>query len=155
MIKIFSYFSREEWRRRVVKAVFKSLIVIGAYFFVMFFLQTMFDLVPSLLSSFQVIVVLFVVFVVVGEFASKTIFQPVISGVRASLVFVYMIYGSSSEVVSLTVDNVSLTMDLGVFFYAGAILSLMSIVVSALELLFFLNKRTESQAGLLQVDGRA
>jgi hypothetical protein len=121
----------------------------------MFFLGTMFDLVPTLMSSFQAIVVLFVIFVVVGEFASKTIFQPVISGVRASLVFVYMLFGSNSGVVSLTVDNVSLSMDLGVFFYVGAVFSLMSMVVSVLELLFFLNKRTESRAGLLQVDGRA
>lgn len=137
----------KDLQRRCIITAVKVIIILVLYSLAMAFLLPIFDAVPDFIPSVEAFAIIYVVLMVIGDLTVRTICQPVVGCAKAMLAIFFIIFALGETAVSVTTANFSLTLDMGLVFSAGAILSLFGLVSAILETISFLNERAEKKSG--------
>ncbi len=134
---------------RALEASLKALVFYLLFEVAWLYVGSLFDSVPGFGSTIQSIVIVFIVFMAIGTLTKGTIFHSVFNGARAVLILFYIVSEFGSSVVSVTEQNVTLSVDLSLFLTVSIILSLVGLSIAIMEAFAFLNEKAELDAGML------
>jgi uncharacterized ion transporter superfamily protein YfcC len=129
---------------RVVRASVKAILVYLLYFFIAPLLAPLFGLIPGFMETIEIFVTVYIVLMILSDLTAHTIFQYFFNSARALFVIAYLILQLGSGVISMDVENFSLTVNLTMFYTIAALLSLLGFAKSVLQAINFLNERAES-----------
>ena len=129
---------------RVVKASVKAILVYLLYFFIAPLLAPLLGLIPGFMETIEIFVTVYIVLMILSDLTAHTIFQYFFNTARALFVIAYLILQLGSGVISMDVENFSLTLNLTMFYTIAALLSLLGFAKSVLQAINFLNERAES-----------
>jgi hypothetical protein len=127
--------------RNVLKATIKGMIFYAIYFIISIFLTPVFDAIPSLQHTVETFVAVYISLIVIGEVLSGTIYKHLFNIAKAVFVIIYLIFSLEGGIVSTTVHEVRLTLDLRMFLTAATLLSLLGLAKSMFQAIDFLNER--------------
>jgi uncharacterized ion transporter superfamily protein YfcC len=129
---------------RVVKATLRVVVVYLLYFFLAPLLAPIFKLVPGFAGTIETFVVVFIVLMVLGDLAERTIFQCFFSTARSLFVIAYLILSLGDGIINVGFENFSLSVNLTMFCTIAVLLSLLGLARSVLQAINFMNERAES-----------
>ena len=129
---------------RVVKASVKAILVYLLYFFVAPLVSPLFGLIPGFMETVELFVTVYIVLMILSDLTAHTIFQYFFNTGRALFVIAYLILQLGTGVISMDVENFSLTLNLTTFYTIAALLSLLGLAKTVLQAINFLNERAES-----------
>ena len=129
---------------RVVRASVKAILVYLLYFFIAPLLAPLVGLIPGFMVTIEIFVTVYIVLMILSDLTARTIFQYFFNTARALFVIAYLILQLGSGVISMDVENFSLTVNLTMFYTIAALLSLLGFAKSVLQAINFLNERAES-----------
>ena len=129
---------------RVVKATLKAVLVYLLYFFTMPLVAPLFGLIPGFTETIEIFVTVYIVLMILSDLTAHTIFQYFFNTARALFMIAYIILQLGNGIISLNVENFSLTMNLTMFYTIAALLSLLGLAKSVLQAINFLNERAET-----------
>jgi hypothetical protein len=141
--------TRKEISFRALEASVKALVFYLLFSVIWIYVGSLFDSIPSFGASIQSFVIAYIAFMVIGTVTKGTIFHSVFNGARAMLIFFYMVAELGSSIVSVTMQNVTLSVDLSLFLSISVILSLVGLATAVMEAIGFLNEKAERDAGML------
>ena len=128
---------------KVFKAVLKSTILYAAYLLILLILTPVSQLVPGLESMLETFVTIYIVLIVLGELTSDTIFQYFLNAVKALFMIGYTIFTLQGGIFGVTLENVSLMIDLRLFMVIAIILGLLGLAKTMLQAVNYMNERSE------------
>ena len=134
---------------RALEASLKALVFYLLFEVAWLYVGSLFDSVPGFGSTIQAIVIVFIVFMAIGTLTKGTIFHSMFNGARAVLILFYIVSEFGPSVVSVTEQNVTLSVDLSLFLIVSVILSLVGLSIAIMEAFAFLNEKAERDAGML------
>ncbi len=141
--KLLGTMSRRELVWRIAKTVAKVVVISLLYLVVLPFLQPFFQMAPELAASLEAFVVIYLVFMVIGDLTAKTIWHYVFNVASSFLVLSYLIYVLNNRLVSVTFEGVVLTLDLSLFYVTVVGLSLLGLARAFLQVINFLSEKAE------------
>ncbi len=130
-----------------MKAIVKVGIISLLYLIVVPYLQPLFQMAPELAVSLEVFVVVYVVFMVIGDLTAKTVWHYVFNVASAFLVLSYLVYALNNRFVSVTFEGVALTLDLTLFYVMIVGLGLLGLARAFIQVINFLSEKTEQDFG--------
>lgn len=129
---------------RVVRASVKAILVYLLYFFIAPLLAPLVGLIPGFKETIEIFVMVYIVLMILSDLTARTIYQYFFNTARALFIIAYLILQLGSGVISMNVENFSLTVNLSMFYTIAALLSLLGFAKSVLQAINFLNERAES-----------
>jgi hypothetical protein len=141
--------TKKEVFLRALEAAVKALVFYLLFSVAWIYVGSLFDLVPGFAASIQSFVIAYIAFMVIGTLTRGTIFNAVFNGARAMLILFYMVSELGSSIISVTAQNVTLSVDLSLFLTISVILSLVGLSTAVMEAIAFLNEKAERDAGML------
>ena len=76
---------------RVAKATVKAILVYLIYFLLVPMLAPLFELIPGFMESIEVLVIVYIVLMILGDLTAKTVFQYFFSTARALFFMAYLL----------------------------------------------------------------
>lgn len=132
---------------RVLKAAAKGILVYLLYFIIWtIFLAPLAFLAPNLQEIIETFLLVYIVLMVIGEFTSGTIFQHFFEATRALFVIGYLLFSLKGGVVSLTYQEISLTINLSLFLMFAILLSLLGLTKSVLQAINYLAHKVDDNS---------
>ena len=129
---------------RALKATLKGIF----FYFLYFILWTMFlaplaFLVPNLQATIETFLAVYILLIVIGEFAHGTVFQHFFDAAKTLFIIGYLLLSLKGGIVSLTYQEIILTVDLRLFLMFAILLSLLGLSKSVLQAINYLTQKTE------------
>jgi hypothetical protein len=128
---------------RIVKAAIKGVIFYIVYFVLSIFLAPISELVPGFKEAIEIIAMVYISLMIVGELTSGTIFQHFFNVAKELFVIGCLILSLESGVVSVTYQQIKLTVDLRLFLIIAIFLGLLGLSKSLLQTIDFLNEKAQ------------
>jgi hypothetical protein len=138
--------TRKDLRSRAVKAIVKTVLACVLYVVLVVLLAPVSDLVAGFAETMQTFFIVYVVLMIVGEFAERTIFQPILNGARAVFVLFYVVLALGDSVIIVTSESATLTLNMSLVFTVVVALCLIGVASAALEAVSFLSERAERES---------
>jgi hypothetical protein len=134
---------RQIWFK-AFKAAIKAILFYALYFVLWtMFLAPVAGIVPGLQQMIETFVIVYIVFMIVGELTSGTVFQYFFDSARALFVISFLILSLNGGMISGTFENVNLIVDVRLFLVFAALLGLLGFAKSVLQAISFMNERAE------------
>jgi hypothetical protein len=131
---------------KALKATVKGILFYITYFVLWGLISPLSEFIPELQQILEIFVIVYVVFVILGELASGTIYQYFLKVARALFVTLYLLLELKGGVFSLTYNNINFFVDLRMVLAVVVLLSLLGIAKSMLQAVNYLNERAEYKA---------
>ncbi len=129
---------------RVAKATLKATFVYLLYFFSVPLLTPLFGLIPSFMETIQIFVTIYIVLMILGDLTERTIFHCFFNAARALFIIAYMVFSVGDGVMSVPVENFTLTVNLSILYTIIALLGLLGLAKALMEAIHFMSERAES-----------
>jgi len=100
------------------------------------------------MESIEAFVAVYIVLMILGDLAERTIFQYFFSTARALFFMAYLLLSMGNGVISTSYENFSLTVNLTLFYTIAVTLSLLGVASSILQAINFMSERAEATSGL-------
>ena len=133
---------------RIAKATVKAILVYLLYFLVAPMVAPLLELIPGFMESIEVFVAVYIVLMILGDLAERTVFQYFFSTARALFFMAYLLLSMGDGPISTSYENFSLTVNLTLFYTIAVTLSLLGIASSILQAINFMSERAEATSGL-------
>lgn len=139
-------------RRKIIfnaiKAAIMGIIVYAVYILALPYISPVTQIIPSFQKSVETFVAIYLVLLIVGELTSGTIYHYFFNTGRAVFVIGYLVLSLGSGTIMGTFENVAFFVDLRVVLTLGALLSLLGLAKSVLQMIDFLSQKAEFTASL-------
>jgi uncharacterized ion transporter superfamily protein YfcC len=135
---------------RVARASVTAILIYVLYMLVASLLTPVFELVPWLAETIEAFVVVFIVFMILGDLTRGTIFHHFFNAARSLFVIAYLLISMGDGGFSMSYENFSLTVNLTMFYTFAVVLSLLGLVRTILKAISYLNERAEVASGFQQ-----
>ena len=133
---------------RVAKATVKAILVYLIYFLLVPMLAPLFELIPGFMESIEVLVIVYIVLMILGDLTAKTVFQYFFSTARALFFMAYLLLSMGDGVFNTSYENFSLTVNLTLFYTVAVLLSLLGFARTILQAINFMHEKAEADSGL-------
>lgn len=130
---------------RVIKASLKAILIYVIYVLVSPMLAPLAEMVPDLMSSIESFALIFVVLMFLSDLTQDTIFQYFFNTARQIYIIGYLLLSMGDGVMSLSYDNLSLTVNLTIFYGIAVLLSLLGLARSILQAVEYMGKKAENE----------
>jgi hypothetical protein len=130
---------------RVLKASLKAILIYVIYVLVSPMLVPLAELVPDLMSSIESFALIFVALMFLSDLTQDTIFQYFFNTARQIYIIGYLLLSMGNGVMSLSYDNLSLTVNLTIFYGIAVLLSLLGLARSILQAIDYMGKKAENE----------
>ena len=128
---------------KALKATVKGILFYGIYFVLWMFLASISEIVPGFQQMVETFVMVYILLIIIGELTSGTIFQYFFNVAKALFVIGYLIFSLKGGIFGLTLQNVSLMVDLRLFLAIAMLLSLLGLEKSVLQAINYMNEKAE------------
>ena len=128
---------------RIAKATLKATFVYLLYFFAVPLLTPLFGLIPGIMETIQVFVTVYIILMILGDLTERTIFHCFFNAARALFIVAYMVFSVGDGLISVPVDNFTLTVNLSIFYTITALLGLLGLAKAIMEAVHFMSERAE------------
>jgi hypothetical protein len=131
-----------------IKAVVMGVIVYTVYILAWPYISPVTQIVPSFQKSVETFVAIYLALLIVGELTSGIIYHYFFNTGRALFVIGYLVLSLGSGTITGTFQNVIFFVDLRVVLTLAALLSLLSLAKSMLQMINFLSQKAEFTTSL-------
>ena len=129
---------------RALKATLKGIFFYFLYFILWTtFLAPLALIVPNLQGIAETFLAVYILLIVIGEFTHGTIFQYFFDAAKTLFIIGYLLLSLKGGIVSLTYQEIILTVDLRLFLMFAILLSLLGLSKSVLQAINYLTQKTE------------
>lgn len=128
---------------RALKASVKAGLILGVYLICLQLLDPVFKLIPGLSETTKLFVTVYVALAVIGELTARTIFEQIFNVARSLLFMLYLAASLSDGVLTVTIENVTLTVDTTSFLVIAIALSTLGFARAIMKALLFLSEKAE------------
>ena len=129
----------------MLKASLKAILIYVIYVLVTPMLAPLAELVPDLMSSIESFALIFVALMFLSDLTQDTIFQYFFNTARQIYIIGYLLLSMGNGVMSLSYDNLSLTVNLTIFYGIAVLLSLLGLARSILQAIDYMGKKAENE----------
>ena len=128
---------------RVLKATLGSIIVFLLFYFAPSLLISESFLPSEYTLSMNVFATIIIVFIVVIELTSGTIFQYMFSFLRALVLIAFFIFTLGRGIITVTIQTVHVAVDLNIFLAILVLIELLGMAKNVLGAVHFLSEKVE------------
>jgi hypothetical protein len=128
---------------KALKATLKGILVYVIYFVLWMFVAPLSSIIPGLQQMIETFVMVYVALMIISELTAGTIYQYFFNVARALFVIGYLIFSLNGGVIGLTVENISLMVDLRVFLAIATLVSLLGLAKSVLQAVNYMSEKAE------------
>jgi len=128
---------------KALKATVKGILCYGIYFVLWMFLAPIAEIIPGFQQMVETFVIVYIIFIIIGELTSGTIFQYCFNVARALFVIGYLIFSLNGGIFGLTFENVSFMIDLRLFLAIATLLGLLGLAKSVLQAVNYMSEKAE------------
>lgn len=128
---------------KVAKAAVKTSIVLMIYLILSGLLSPVSQVIPGFQQMAATFVIVYIVLMIIGDFASGTIFEHFFTGARAVFVIVYFIFTLNRGILEYTVATTNLVIDLRLFLILVMLFGLLGLAKSVLQAIRYASERAE------------
>ncbi len=129
---------------RALKAAVKGTLFYFLYFLLwMMFLAPLALIIPGLQGIIETFFAVYIILMVIGELTHGTIFQHFFDAAKTLFIIGYLLLSLKGGLVSLTYQEIILTVDLRLFLMFAILLSLLGLTKSVLQAINYLTQKTE------------
>jgi len=133
-----------DWGFKVAKATLKATLIYLLYFVFSPYIAMLSTLAPGFTETIEVFVAVTIVLMILSDLTAKTIYQCFLNAGRAIFTIAYLVFALGDGVLSIALDNFSLTVNLTSFYAIVALLSLLGLAKAMLQAINFMSERAES-----------
>jgi hypothetical protein len=128
---------------KALKATVKAVLFYVVYFVLWTFIAPIGEIIPGFQMMVETFVIVYIIFIIIGELTSGTIFQYCFNVARALFVIGYLIFSLNGGIFGLTYENVSLMVDFRLFLAIAMLLSLLGLAKSVLQAVNYMSEKAE------------
>jgi hypothetical protein len=129
-----------------LKATIKAVIVYAIYFVTWMFVAPISQIIPGFQQMVETFVIIYIAFIIVEELTSGTIFHYFFNVAKALFVIGYLIASLQGGIFNITVENMSLVIDLRTVLTIATLLGLLGLAKSVLQTINFMSEKAELAA---------
>jgi len=130
---------------RILKAVVKSLIVIILFLVFSQMLAPLYQVFPQASSLIETYVMVYVVFIVLGELTKGTIYQHVLGMGKAFFFMGYTIYALNNGIITQTIQSVTFSVNLEIFLIMVILIGILDFAKSLLQIINYMATKAETE----------
>ncbi|MEM2971780.1 MAG: hypothetical protein QW270_05085 [Candidatus Bathyarchaeia archaeon] len=128
---------------KTLRATVKGVLFYALYFVLWIFISPISEFVPNFRQTVETFAITYTILIVLGEFASGTIFKYFLDAAKFLFTISYLILYLKGGLFSISYRNVCLVVDLRLVLTIATLLSLLGFAKSVLQAINFLNEKTE------------
>lgn len=133
---------------RVAKAAVHAILIYVLYLLTTMLLAPFLEYIPGIMETIEAFVIVFTVFMILGDLTRGTIFHHFLNAARSLFVVAYLLLSMGDGVVGTSYEIFTITLDLTMFYAFAAVLSLLGLARSILQAVNYLNERAEAAYAL-------
>jgi hypothetical protein len=128
-----------------LKATIKAVIVYAIYFVIWMFAAPISQTIPGFQQIIETFVIVYIIFIIVEELTSGTICHYFFNVAKAVFVIGYLIASLQGGIFNITVENISLVIDLRMILTIATLLGLLGLAKSVLQTINYMSEKAEPQ----------
>jgi hypothetical protein len=128
---------------KALKATIKGIVFYVIYLVLWQFLAPVSEFVPGLQPMIETFVSVYIALIIFAELTSDTIFQHFLNTAKALFVIVYLMLSLKTGIFGLTLESMSVIVDVRLFLVIAMALSLLGLARSVLLAIQYVNEKTE------------
>jgi hypothetical protein len=128
---------------KALKATIKGVIIYAIYFILWTFIAPISQIIPNLQLMIETFVTIYIIFTIVEELTSGTIYHYFLNVGKALFVIGYLIGTLNGGIFGITFQNISLIVDLRIVLTIAMLLSLLGLAKSVLQTINYMSEKAE------------
>jgi len=128
---------------KALKATIKGVLIYAIYSILWMFIAPISQIIPSLQLMIETFVIVYIIFTIVEEFTSGTIYHYFFNVGKALFVIGYLIGTLNGGIFGITFQNISLIVDLRLVLAIAMLLGLLGLTKSVLQTINYMNEKAE------------
>jgi hypothetical protein len=129
---------------RVAKAAVHAILIYILYMLTAMLLAPLLEYIPGITETIEAFVMVFTVFMILGDLTRDTIFHHFLNTARSLFVIAYLLLAMGNGMISANYESFTLTLNLTTFYTFAAVLSLLGFARSIMQTIHYLNERGEA-----------
>ena len=128
---------------KALKATIKGLIIYIAYFIIWQFANPMSQYVPGFQQMIEAFVTTYIALIILSELSSGTIYQHFLNAGKSLFIIAFLMLSLGTGAFGLTVENVSIMIDVRIFLFIAMLLGLLSLAKTVLQAINYMSDKVE------------
>ena len=128
---------------KALKATIKGVIIYAIYFILWTFIAPISQIIPNLQLMIETFVTIYIIFTIVEELTSGTIYHYFFNVGKALFVIGYLIGTLNGGIFGITFQNISLIVDLRIVLTIAMLLGLLGLAKSVLQTINYMSEKAE------------
>lgn len=128
---------------KALKATIKGALIYAIYYILWMFIAPISQMIPSLQLMIETFVAVYIIFIIVEELTSGTIYNCFFNVAKALFVIGYLISAFNSGIFGITYQNINLIVDLRLVLEIATLLSLLGLAKSVFQTINFMSGKAE------------
>jgi hypothetical protein len=128
---------------KALKATIKGALVYAIYFILWKFIAPVSQIIPGLQQMIETFVIVYIIFIIVEELTSGTIFHYFFNVGKALFVIGYLIGTLNGGIFGITFQNINLIVDLRLVLTIAMLLGLLGLAKSVLQTINYMSEKAE------------
>jgi len=128
---------------KALKATMKGALVYAVYYILWMFIAPISQMIPGLQLMIETFVAVYIIFIIVEELTSGTIYNCFFNVAKALFVIGYLISAFNGGIFGITYQNINLIVDLRLVLEIATILSLLGLAKSVFQTINFMSEKAE------------
>ncbi len=129
---------------RVAIAAVRAILMYVLFMLTTMLLAPLLEYMPGIIETIETFVIVFTVFMILGDLTRGTIFHHFLNVARSLFVIAYLVLSIGDGMVGTSYESYTITLDLTMFYAFAATLSLLGLARSILQTISYVNERTEA-----------
>jgi hypothetical protein len=128
---------------KALKATIKAVLIYAVYFILWTFIAPISQIIPNFQLMVETFVTVYIALIIVEELTSGTIFHYFFNVAKALFVIGYLIASLQGGIFNITVENMSLVIDLRIILTIATLLGLLGLAKSVLQTINYMSEKAE------------
>ena len=128
---------------KALKATIKGVLVYAIYFILWMVIAPVSQIIPGLQQMIETFVIVYIIFIIVEELTSGTIYHYFFNVGKALFVIGYLIGTLNGGIFGITFQNINLIVDLRLVLTIAMLLGLLGLAKSVLQTINYMSEKAE------------
>ena len=128
---------------KALKAAIKGVIFYALYFVLWMFVAPVASMVLGLKEAIETFVAVYITLMIIGEFASGTIFQYFFAAAKELFIIGYLLISLNGGLVGGSFQNINFVLDIRLFLLLAVLLSLLGFAKTVLQAINYVSEKAE------------
>lgn len=128
---------------KALKATVKGVLFYASYFVFLMIVAPAANMIPGLKEAIETFVAVYIIFMIVGEFTSGTIFQFFFAAAKDLFVIGYLLISLNGGLIGGSFQNINFILDIRVFLMFTVLLGLLGLTKTMLQAINYVSEKAE------------